>query len=107
MMDEQPKDCSNCGLCCMTENLMPWVNRTFGQRGCLPKDLAHELAAIMDGPLAGWDGCPCVWLNRATGQCKHHEFRPQICRDYEVGGFSCLRTRAEERQRCERTKGER
>lgn len=36
---------------------------------------------------------PCFWLERASGRCKHHESRPEICREFEVGGEWCLAAR--------------
>ena len=38
---------------------------------------------------------PCFWLDQSSGRCKHHEQRPEICREFEVGGESCLMFRKE------------
>jgi Fe-S-cluster containining protein len=38
---------------------------------------------------------PCSWYDPETRRCKHHELRPQICRDFEPGSEDCLRFRAE------------
>lgn len=38
---------------------------------------------------------PCLWLDMATHRCRHHEHRPEACREFEVGGRDCLTTRAE------------
>jgi Fe-S-cluster containining protein len=59
----------------------------------LPPDLLAELKTIHEGLLAGDDCCPCVWLDRVTGKCKHYAHRPPICRELEVGGEACLRLR--------------
>ena len=37
----------------------------------------------------------CLWFDLQTRLCKHHEYRPQVCRDYEIGGRECLRERRE------------
>jgi hypothetical protein len=42
----------------------------------------------------GLDG-PCDWLDMQTRQCRHHEHRPQVCRDFRVGGSGCLQWRNE------------
>lgn len=89
---EAIESCDNCGVCCMGENLLPNEGAT---RGLLrvPVHLQAELRVILAGPLCGDDGCPCVWLDRATGKCKHYNFRPDICRDYERGGYACVSAR--------------
>lgn len=35
----------------------------------------------------------CIWLDPNTRRCRWYEHRPQICRDYEMGGASCLAER--------------
>ncbi len=37
--------------------------------------------------------CPCAWLDKAEGRCRYYEFRPDICRTFEVGGKWCLQHR--------------
>ena len=39
----------------------------------------------------GW----CAALDRNTMRCTIYENRPQICRDFEMGGRDCLAARAE------------
>ncbi len=36
---------------------------------------------------------PCCWLDPTTRKCRWYEHRPEICRDFELGGESCLRKR--------------
>jgi Fe-S-cluster containining protein len=31
-------------------------------------------------------------------RCRHYEWRPQVCRDYELGGDACLARRREYRE---------
>jgi Fe-S-cluster containining protein len=33
---------------------------------------------------------PCFWFDDNTQRCKHYEYRPVICREFEVGSTSCL-----------------
>ncbi|MFN0052640.1 MAG: YkgJ family cysteine cluster protein, partial [Planctomycetales bacterium] len=35
----------------------------------------------------------CLWFDPQTRKCRHHEWRPQVCRDYEMGGDECLALR--------------
>lgn len=37
---------------------------------------------------------PCLWFDPATKGCGHYEWRPEICREFEVGGEDCQRLRA-------------
>jgi Fe-S-cluster containining protein len=38
------------------------------------------------------EGCgPCSWL--VGGQCKHYQHRPEVCRQFELGGEECLEIR--------------
>ena len=39
-------------------------------------------------------GEPCYWLDQDTKRCKHHDRRPAVCRDFEIGGDDCRRLRA-------------
>ena len=37
----------------------------------------------------------CLWLDRENNRCRHYEWRPQICRDFEVGSRDCHSWRKE------------
>ncbi len=87
------ENCDNCAACCMGQNLLPLSGAVLYKMK-LPPKLEKPLRAILEGPCKGDDGCACVWLDRATGRCKHHKFRPMICRDFKVGSDDCLRIRA-------------
>lgn len=39
-----------------------------------------------------FDG-PCYWLDTQTRMCKHHQYRPNVCRDFETGNSQCLQWR--------------
>ena len=41
-----------------------------------------------DGSVNSLDG-PCIWLDMDTRQCKNHEYRPNICRDFKTGSQAC------------------
>jgi uncharacterized protein len=36
---------------------------------------------------------PCSWLDATEGRCRFYEFRPDICRSFEVGAKWCSRFR--------------
>lgn len=62
-----------------------WVN--------MPGDLKAELLRFVasyaqpsDGELDG----VCCWYDADQQRCKHHEHRPNVCRDFEVGSDDCL-----------------
>ena len=57
----------------------------------VPEKLKKELDdfiegySVVEGALDG----PCIWLDLETRRCKHHRYRPRVCRDFEVGGRGC------------------
>lgn len=68
----------------------------------LPDELKKPLLQHMeqwiqpdyDGTLESFDG-PCIWLDMETRMCKHHQHRPNVCRDFETGCGDCLQWRKE------------
>jgi Fe-S-cluster containining protein len=94
-------DCGQCGVCCTEQAGLPisWYLGAYplGDKGTLPGALLAEMEATLAEWQAGFfppDHSPCVWYDAATRRCRHYEHRPQICRDFEVGGEGCLRWRA-------------
>ena len=68
----------------------------------LPSELKEQLQRYIanyktqsEGELDG----PCIWFDMDTRRCKHHEHRPKVCRDFEVGSQSCLDWREHYRDR--------
>jgi Fe-S-cluster containining protein len=105
-------DCKGCGACCRhVGHPMFWWDvwgegrpeEKYWTR--LPKHLKREVEAHWEKRLADYEaglrdttddyGEPCFWL-LPDGTCKHHEYRPEVCRDFEVGGEDCLRFRREQ-----------
>ena len=80
--------CDGCGVCCREQNIPPYLDEI----DFIPLALQREVidARKREAELAGQ---PCLWWDPATGKCRHHEHRPNICREYEVGGELCLETR--------------
>lgn len=59
----------------------------------LPDDLKQDLLAYIDSyqpPREGELDGPCCWLDQETRLCKNHQFRPRVCRVFEVGSKDCL-----------------
>jgi Fe-S-cluster containining protein len=101
--------CNNCGLCCMHMRTPPFIGVTDPRWQAMPQELRDELSVwlsydekkkkVVEAPrytLAQrkyGDDLPCLWLNVATGKCRHYEFRPDVCRDYQPGNGSCRELR--------------
>ena len=40
-----------------------------------------------------FDLLPCVWYDEVADQCRHYNYRPKACRDFEVGSDPCRMSR--------------
>lgn len=67
----------------------------------LPQHLRLELEQFWEVHAGKTDSLngPCIWLDQATRQCKHHEYRPHVCRDFDVGSIECQEWREHYRDR--------
>jgi Fe-S-cluster containining protein len=95
-------DCAGCDACCRHMGYPVFLHDSSSQADeeawtWMPAELKRSLLASIedyqtppDGQLDG----PCLWLDTETGRCKHHEFRPQVCRDFQIGSRGCLDWRA-------------
>ena len=66
----------------------------------LPSELKEQLLRYIANykpPREGELDGPCVWLNLDSRRCEHHEYRPQVCRDFDIGSQDCLDWRAHHR----------
>jgi Fe-S-cluster containining protein len=59
----------------------------------MPARLKRKHWSYIHNPAHDDAGTTCVWLAR-DGTCKHYEYRPTVCRDFERGGKDCLDCRA-------------
>lgn len=86
--------CDHCGACCRRTPIPPfqpgeesvwnvptWMLEPVHER--IRRDEHFELL-------------PCVWLDLSTLRCRHYEFRPQACRDFEIGSTLCRLSRDDE-----------
>lgn len=59
----------------------------------VPEDLKQQINQHVDSLVEIDLGQPCIWLDLDTLLCKHYEYRPQMCRDFELGNPHCHRLR--------------
>ena len=103
----KPESCAGCGLCCensgspvilyasrpayetLTENGEP-IKHPFRPAG-LPLELIQEIDEKFVGVFRGQEPeTRCFWFDPHTRSCRHYEWRPQVCHEYELGGTACL-----------------
>jgi Fe-S-cluster containining protein len=93
------ESCDGCGACCQVVTCPPFY-RVFDERGedawerlkaDLPDVLAEVLADYQARRAAGgpFFGTPCLWFDATSGRCRHYEYRPRACREFERGGGDC------------------
>ena len=95
----EPESCDGCGLCCegIGSPVALYVTRPglaadhpFRPVG-LPQELIREIDEHFLGLFRGQERQDrCLWFDPAARCCRHYEWRPQVCRDYELGGAPCL-----------------
>ena len=103
--------CSDCGRCCQHMGTPPMYAAAFPLGGKpvwwfvksedaailarAPRKVREELRdyyhAVQRGEIADRSGqdVPCLWYDEVTRRCRHYEFRPTICREFEAGGEEC------------------
>lgn len=101
-----PDSCDDCGLCCMGIGSPVLLYAThpdvqglhpFRPAG-IPAELIREIDEHFLGLHRGQEPqAQCLWYDPTTRRCRNYEWRPQVCRDYELAGTACLMRRAEER----------
>jgi Fe-S-cluster containining protein len=80
--------CSGCeAACCRLQVLL------IGDNG-VPQEMSERSSWGGEVMRRGDDGW-CAALDRDTMLCTLYAQRPQICRDYEMGGRECLDERVE------------
>lgn len=90
-------DCEGCGVCCLHMGYPAFIQPVEHSsdeaywRG-MPRDLKDELLSYIadyQPPEPGQLDGPCFWFDSETRQCKHHQHRPSVCRNFKVGGIGC------------------
>jgi uncharacterized protein len=80
--------CAGCGMCCYIQRVPPYMETELD---ALPAELLKEWMKVSEGVAEGTEG-PCVWLN-GEKKCSHYEERPEVCRQFEMGGEDCREVR--------------
>jgi uncharacterized protein len=102
-----PESCAGCGFCCegigspvLIYASRPGLPRQHPFRPHeLPQHLIDEIDSHFSGLTRGQEPqSRCLWFDDVLRTCRHYEFRPPLCREYERGGHACLNRRREERQ---------
>lgn len=62
----------------------------------LPEDLRADWVAFVEsyqtpeyGDSVDTFDKACIWFDMNSRQCRHHQYRPQVCRDFEAGSKQC------------------
>lgn len=82
--DQIAIDCSDCGgRCCLDQRVI--LSKSDIDRIASRGYKLEDFAEFRDGfwRLKNYMG-PCVFLDRRTGKCTIHEFKPTVCRLYPV-----------------------
>lgn len=74
-------DCDDCGACCMSKCVPPFVGTEILN---LPDELKEEAMQKINLKKG-----PCYWFDPESKKCKHYEYRPQACKDFEIGSTNC------------------
>ena len=94
----EPASCDGCGLCCEGIGSPVALYASRPEYGAdhpyrppgLPGELLIEIDEHFLGLVRGQEpqDC-CLWYDRAARRCLHYDWRPQVCRDYELGCRAC------------------
>lgn len=99
-----PESCEGCGRCCegigSPVMLYRSDSRSHGKHPYRPENLPLSLIEEIDehfgGLLRGQEPQQqCLWFDEVSRRCRHYQWRPQICRDYELAGSACLIARSQ------------
>jgi len=82
--------CDGCGICCLPFSLPPFDANEMPRA---PAAVLRRLDEYAAGPRYR-ESNPCPWQDLVTGECRHHDIRPVLCRWFEAGGTACLNLRA-------------
>ena len=85
-------DCKGCGVCCTEIGVPPFLGFEIYE---LPESLRDKfLAELQEFPDREMAKTPCRWYDLISKRCLQHKYRPQLCRDFEVGSESCVAMRS-------------
>lgn len=99
--------CDGCGACCMHVGVPLFKFQIDGSGGSpelpdeqewvdLPDDLKEaHVNFLKNNKFDDYNGTPCYWLDPETRKCTHYDYRPEVCRWFEMGGVNCIEFREE------------
>jgi Fe-S-cluster containining protein len=94
--------CRGCGACCLHLVWPPFFRiedrewmRLGRERPELVAEIEIDRIRRRQFGLGGEYVAPCHWYDLATRRCRHYEYRPAVCRDFEPGEEDCRCFRAE------------
>ena len=61
----------------------------------VPDDLLKLIQTRIDADQQ-FELLPCVWYDSQTGKCQFYDYRPQACRDFQIGSDLCRLSRWDE-----------
>ena len=97
-----PASCESCGLCCegngspvaLYASRPEWPSLHPYRPAGVPDELIREIDENFGGLFRGQEPPErCLWFDAEARRCRHYEWRPQFCREYELGGVACLASR--------------
>lgn len=103
----RPETCEGCGLCCegIGSPVLHYASRPRRQGphpyrpDGLPEELIREIDEHFLGLSRGQEPRDqCLWFDPIARRCKHYEWRPGICHEYELAGPGCIALRREHLQ---------
>jgi uncharacterized protein len=106
LMVLSPDTCDKCGLCCTGIGSPVLLYVSYPDLSVAhpfrPTDLPQELIDEIDAHFLGLHRGQepqeqCLWFDAEKLCCRHYDWRPQVCRDYELAGEACLLRREEYR----------
>ena len=80
--------CSNCQACCCSSEVMILTDTGVPSQHIYVDANGSESMLRLDD---GW----CSALDRNTLRCSIYEYRPWICREFEMGSYECAQERIE------------
>jgi Fe-S-cluster containining protein len=104
MPEKTALNCDDCSACCEIVGHPPFLLELDNgvprpiEGADSHADYHRLLASPPDAQAAyvtnhGAIDSPCTWLNAIDRRCRYYDFRPDICRSFEVGGKWCSRLR--------------
>lgn len=92
--NEAPNICIGCSACCQFCGEPPF-NSIAECEKWLSSLLRDELFAYYNSIIGtktltrGNQNLPCMWLDMESGTCNNYDCRPEVCRNFIVGGAEC------------------